>query len=169
VTVPVLLFFGVSGAHLNPVLTAALAIDREFPRREVGPYMLAQFAGAFAGSATVLVLLGRAGRLGSTVPLEGQLPLAFVAELSFTFLLAFSVFAIARRGPGSRRWRLLLPGAVVGLSTYLIGPLTGSSLNPARTLAPAVLSGTFQGLWLYFLAVPLGALLAVPTARVLDR
>jgi aquaporin NIP len=164
VTLPVFLFARLSGAHLNPAVTLALVVGGDFPRRDGGGYILAQTAGAFAGSSGVLAILGDAGRLGSTVPVSSELPLAFVAEAGFTALLTLSVFALVRRGFGVRSWRLIFPGTVVGWATYVIGPLTGCSLNPARSLAPAILSGTFQGLWVYFVAVPLGALASVPVA-----
>jgi glycerol uptake facilitator-like aquaporin len=169
VTLPVLLFARVSGAHLNPMVTVALLLGREFPKRDAAGYVAAQVAGAFGGSFGVLAVFGDEARLGSTVPVPGELSLAFAAEAAFTFLLVLSVFLLTRRGFGRGGWRLTLPGTVVALATYLIGPLTGSSLNVARTLAPAVLSGTFQDVWLYFVAVPFGALVAVPVARVCVR
>lgn len=170
VLVPILLFVEVSGAHLNPVVTLGLAGSGRIAWKEVPGYVLGQFAGAFVGSGTVAVTLGRGAHLGSTIPSTGLLP-AFAGEAAFTAALVASVFALADRGQGRFRWRLAWPPLVVGLSTYVIGPWTGSSLNPARTIAPAVLSGTFTDLWLYLTAVPLGALLVaiVWRPRSVDR
>jgi aquaporin Z len=165
VLLPIVAFVEVSGAHLNPVVTVALALHRRTGWREVPTHILAQLVGAFAGSAVVLLGLGSAAHLGATVPAHGDVALAFAGELVFTAALIASVFAIADAGMGRHRWRLLLPPAVVGISTYLIGPVSGSSLNPARTLAPAFLSGTFTELWVYLTAVPLGALLVAALWR----
>ena len=159
VLAPVVLFVGESGAHLNPAVTLALAVSGRTAWRTAPGYWAAQISGAFLASLVVLGTLGNANRLGATVPTSGDLALAFSVEASFTALLVAAVFALADRGEGRARWRLLLPPGAVGLATYVIGPLTGSSLNPARTLAPAVLSGTYTDLWLYLTAVPLAATL----------
>ncbi len=157
VFIPVALFISISGAHLNPVVTLALAFSGRVAWRTVPEYWAAQFVGAFLGSGFVLASLGRGSHLGATFPMQGGLPLDFLGEAGFTGLLIAAVFDLADRGEGRARWRLVLPALVVGVSTFLIGPLTGSSLNPARTIAPAVMSGTFTDLWLYLTAAPLAA------------
>lgn len=171
VLVPLALFLELSGAHLNPVVTLGLATSGRIAWRETPPYILAQFAGAFGASGIVWGTLGDYARLGATVPAQGDIVRAFPAELLFTAALVAAVFLVADRGAGRGRWRILLPPSVVALSTYVIGPWTGSSLNPARTLAPALLSGTFTDLWVYVTAVPLGALLiaALWRPRTVDR
>jgi len=158
VALPILLFVSVSGAHLNPAVSLALASSGRIAWREVPAYWAGQFAGAFLGSTAVLILVGSAAHLGATVPTGGNLPRAFLSEAGFTALLVAAVFYLADAGQGTGRWRLFLPPAAVGLSTYVIGPWTGSSLNPARTIAPAILSGTYTDLWVYLVAVPLAAL-----------
>jgi aquaporin NIP len=171
VLIPILVFIDISGAHLNPAVTLALAVSGRIAWREVLPYVFSQLAGAFLGSAVVLETMGDFGHLGATVPAPGDAAWAFAAELVFTAALVLAVFVLADLGEGSSRWRLALPPAVVAASTYLIGPWTGSSLNPARTVAPAVLSGTYLDLWIYLTAVPLGALI-VATAwkpKAVDR
>jgi len=165
VLTPIVLVIDVSGAHLNPAVTLALASSRRFPWRDVPGYWLAQFGGALCASLLVLATLGNGSHLGATLPANGDLLGAFAAEAVFTGLLVGSVFGIADRRPGGAGWRILLPPAVVGAATYLIGPWTGSSLNPARTVAPAVMSGTYADLWLYLVAVPAGALTAAALWR----
>lgn len=174
VLVPIALFVDLSGAHLNPAVTLALAMSRRAGWSDVPLYAASQLAGAFAASLTIRALLGGGSRLGATVPGAEPLPLGFAGEAVFTALLVGTVFLLADRGFGRGRWRLLLPPAVVGLSTYVIGPWTGSSLNPARTLAPAVVSGTYTDLGLYLVVVPAAAVVvaflarrspAVPTSR----
>jgi glycerol uptake facilitator-like aquaporin len=158
VLVPVVLTIRVSGAHLNPAVTLALASSGRLAWKEVPPYWASQFLGAFFASFVVLLSLGGGSHLGATVPADGNIPRTFAAEAAFTALLVGAVFVLADRGEGRLRGRILLPPAAVGVSTYVIGPWTGSSLNPARTLAPAVLSGTYVDLWVYMIAVPLAAL-----------
>lgn len=157
-----------SGAHLNPAVTAALSIGGRFPRREVLPYLVAQLTGALVGSVAVLALLGPGDRLGATVPSTDDLVRPFAGELVFTFLLVLVVFQMPSDLRG-RRWWIAAPGAVVAIATFLIGPVSGSSLNPARTIAPALLTGAFTDLWVYLTAVPLGAIAAVPVALGLAR
>jgi len=164
VLVPIALFVETSGAHLNPAVTLGLVVSGRVAWHEVPAYVLGQFAGAFLGSAGVALSLGTQARLGSTVPSTSAIA-AFSAEATFTAMLVAAVFFLADRGEGRLRWRLTVPPLVVGISTYIIGPFTGSSLNPARTIAPAVLSGTFTDLWIYLTAVPLGAFLVGVTWR----
>ncbi len=152
VLIPVLAFARVSGAHLNPAVTLMLVGARRFPPREAAPYILAQVAGAFLGVGAVLISLGGAAHLGATLPRGGDLPRTFVYELAFTVALLFSVIYLSWPQKVVKTWELFLPAIVVGFSTYFIGPWTGSSLNPARTIAPAVLSGDYLGTWVYFAA-----------------
>jgi aquaporin NIP len=170
VWIPIVLFVGTSGAHLNPAVTLGLAASGRISWSEVPAYVGGQFAGALLGSAGVAAGLGTAAHLGSTVPSVDPL-FAFAGEATFTAGLVAAVFVLSDRGVGRYRWRLALPPLVVAVSTYLIGPFTGSSLNPARTLAPALLSGTYAALWIYLTAAPIGALLVAAAwkPRAVDR
>jgi aquaporin NIP len=174
VLLPMLLFIQLSGAHLNPAVTLALAASGRVAWKEVPPYFLGQFGGAFLGSAIVFWTLGDYSHLGATVPTVGELSVPFILEFVFTALLIGAVFFLSDRGQGDYRWRLFLPPMAVGLATFAIGPITGCSLNPARTIAPAILSTTYGNLWIYLIAVPLAALtvglLWKPrTVDILDR
>jgi aquaporin NIP len=171
VTLPILLFVRTSGAHLNPAVTLALAASGRIGWEEVAPYVASQIAGAFLGSASVLLLLGDYGSLGATVPFHGDLGLVFLGEALFTAVLVSAVFFLADRGAQHPRFFLLLPGLVVFVSTVVIGPLSGSSLNPARTIAPGVLSGNLTDIWLYLIAVPFGSLVVagIWKPRAVDR
>ncbi|MCI4360854.1 MAG: aquaporin [Thermoplasmata archaeon] len=162
---PVLAFARISGAHLNPAVTTALAASGRLPWREWPFYVGGQLIGALAGSVAVLEVLGRGLRVGAAVPAPGYVAYVFPVELLFTGLLVVTVFRIADLGEGRYRWRLLLPPLVVGLATYAAGPLTGVSLNPARSIAPAVVSGVYTDLWIYLLAQPAGALLVAAVLR----
>ncbi len=157
VLIPVVAFIDISGAHLNPAVTLALAASGRLAWRVVPGYWAAQFLGALIASGVVRATLGAGNVLGATVP-SVPLAVAFAGEAGFSALLVAAVFLLADNGEGRLRWRLALPPLAVGISTYVIGPFTGSSLNPARTLGPAVWSGVFTDIGLYFTAVPLAAL-----------
>ncbi|MFZ1022900.1 MAG: MIP/aquaporin family protein [Thermoplasmata archaeon] len=171
VLIPIWLFVRISGAHLNPVVTVALAVSGRIAFREAPTYLVGQFTGAFVGSLTVWGLLGNAAHLGATTPAIPSLIGVFLAEAAFTALLVGAVFSLSDLGEGRVRWRLLLPPLAVGLATWIIGPWTGSSLNLARSLAPAVLSSTFTDLWIYVLANLTGGLAValVWRPRAVDR
>lgn len=160
VAVPVLLFARVSGAHINPAVTLALVVVGRFDAAELPAYVGAQVGGAFVGSGLVGLVVGTGAHWGATLPWHGDLLLVALLEPVFTFALVAAVFYLTKEGRAPTNVELLLPAVVVGLSTYLIGPWTGSSLNPARTLAPAVLSGATAGIWVYFLAVTAAAAVA---------
>jgi glycerol uptake facilitator-like aquaporin len=169
VAVPVVTLAYVSGAHINPVVTLALVLAGRFPARESPAYVGAQVAGAFLGSGIVLLSLGRAAHLGATLPSANATLLVFPLEFGFTLALIVSVFYLTTPGKVPSRLELLLPAAVVGVSTYLIGPWTGSSLNPARTIAPAVLSGAYTEIWVYFAATISAAVLGALLFRWRER
>lgn len=165
VAVPIQLFAFVSGAHLNPAVTLGVAAAGRFPLTEAPAYAGSQFAGAFLASLMVRALLGGAGHLGATLPgPSGPLPVVPL-EFGFTLALVLSVLVLFGLERPARRLELLLPAAVVGLSTLMIGPWTGSSLNPARSMAPAVVSGDLHWIGLYLGAAILAALVAAAIGR----
>jgi aquaporin NIP len=169
VSIPVFLFASISGADLNPVVTLGLTLDGRRSGREAVGYGAAQLGGAFLASALVGLAFGSFAHLGAAVPSGVGVALTFAAEFAFTFALVSTILVLARIGNGRWRWRLLWPGTVVGIATYVIGPWTGSSLNPARSIAPAVLSGTYTDLWVYLLATPAAAIVAFAVGRAVDR
>lgn len=168
VLLPVLAFARTSGAHLNPAVTLMLVGSRRFPPREAPPYLAAQFVGAFVGVGVVLLTLGGAAHLGATLPRGDDLVRTFAYELFFTVALLLSVVYLTWPQKVVKAWELFLPAIVVGTSTYVIGPWTGSSLNPARTLAPAVLSGDFLGIGGYFLAALVACALSAGFVRAFE-
>ncbi len=148
----------VCGAHFNPAITLAFAATGHFPWRRVPSYVLAQAAGATAAALALRLLLGDVAREGATALGAGVGPLqGFVLEALATFLLAFVIVAVAtdrRAAPGVAG---LAIGLTVGLDALAFGPFTGASMNPARSLGPALASGSFAGLWLYLTAPIVGA------------
>lgn len=145
----------VSGAHLNPAITLGFAATGHFPQRRVVPYVAAQLTGAVAAAGMLRFLFGAGSGLGATTLAAGVDPLRGVVwEVLATFLLGFVIASVAtdHRAHGSTAG--LAIGLTVGLGALVAGPLTGGSMNPARTLGPALVSGTWTDLWVY-LAGPL--------------
>lgn len=142
-------FGPVSGAHINPAVTFALALTRRFPWREVGPYVAVQLAGAVVGSLLVVAVFGTGSAdlgLGMTSVADGVSGgQAVVAEALGTFLLMFTIMAVAVDSRAPLGWAGFLIGLAVLGAILLIGPQTGGSLNPARTFGPDVVASLFGG------------------------
>jgi MIP family channel proteins len=148
----------VSGAHINPAVTVALSYAGGFPRREVGPYLIAQCIGAVAASLVLRTLLGMTGWLGATLPAIG-IPRAFALEWLLSFVLMFVIISVTtdeRAVPGPAA---IPVGLAVGFGVLVGAPLTGGSMNPARSLGPALAGGVWAGHWIYW-AAPVTAMLA---------
>lgn len=154
-------FGDVSGAHLNPAVTLGFATAGRFPWKDVPGYIIAQFSGAFSASFTVKLLFPHSASLGATLP-AGTVMQSFILEVILTAILMLVILSVST---GSREKGItagIAIGAVIALEAMFAGPISGASMNPARSLAPAIVSGNFQYLWLYPLATILGALIAVP-------
>lgn len=157
-------FGDISGAHLNPAVTIAFAAARRFPWKDVPPYLAAQLAGAFAASGLLKLLFPGPGTLGATLP-AGSASQSFVLEVVLTAILMLVILGVSTGSKEKGITAGIAIGAVVGLEAMFAGPICGASMNPARSLAPALVSGHLEHLWLYPAATVLGALLAVPLSQ----
>lgn len=148
-----------SGAHLNPAVTLAFVATRHFPRAEAAAYVAAQIAGAIL-AATLLAAIwpSQPAALGTTLPTVG-IGSAFVYEAVLSALLMFVIMAVATDTRAVGAAAAIAIGGTVGLDALFGGPITGASMNPARSLGPALVSGELHDLWLYLVAPPLGAAL----------
>lgn len=149
-----------SGAHMNPAVTIALSVLGKHPKREVIPYIIAQIIGGLSASFLLVVLFPSSELLGASMPSGTDLE-SFIWELLLTFVLMLVVL-ISTKGNFSDKY--IAPTAIGGtvlLEAYFLGPICGASMNPARSITPAVISGHLEHLWLYIVATVLGALLAV--------
>lgn len=181
----------VSGAHINPAVTIAFAVAGRFPWSEVGPYVAAQVLGAVIGSAALWAVFPSAAHaidvrnpgqpsvkvslphnFGATRPWGKAKPngvesrQAYFLEVVLTFILMFVVLSVSRGSKEKGITAGIVVGAVITLEAIFGGPISGASMNPARSLAPALFIGDWHLLWIYLTAPVLGALLAVPVDRL---
>ena len=151
----------ISGAHLNPAITLAFWLAKEFPAKEIFPYILSQCIGGLIASASLRLLFPQNVFLGTTLPAGSDMQ-SFVLETILTFFLMFVILQVAKGSKEQGMFAGLAIGFVVLLEAMFAGPICGASMNPARSLAPAVVSGHLEHLWIYLTAPVLGASLAVP-------
>ena len=153
-----------SGAHLNPAVTLGFAVARHFPWQRLVSYWLAQGVGALWAALLLRLLLGNVAHVGATLP-AGSVWQAFGFESILTFFLMFVIMAVATDSRAIGQAAALAIGATVGLEALFAGPISGASMNPARSLAPALISSTWTAQWIYLVAPLLGATLAALTYR----
>lgn len=147
----------ISGAHLNPAVTLGFYSGGRLEARELAPYWAGQLAGAVLASAVLRLLFGEeAVRLGATLPAMGP-GRAFAMELILTGMLMFVIMAVATDHRAQGAMAGIAIGATVCVAAIIGGPVSGASMNPARSLGPALLGGVFTGHWLYWAAPALGA------------
>ena len=158
----------VSGAHLNPAVTVAFAAAGRLPVSAVAPYIVSQLLGAVLASALLLSLYPDHATLGATFP-TGGLWRSFVFEVQLTLVLMFVVLRVSCGAKEKGITAGIAVAAVVGLEALFAGPVCGASMNPARSLAPALVSGRTEHLWVYLVAPTLGALSAVGVARLVEE
>jgi len=154
----------ISGAHLNPAVTLGFFAARRFPAKEVAPYLLSQCAGAIAASAVLRFLFPLHATLGATLP-AGTAMQSFVLEAILTFLLMFVILGVSTGAKEKGITAGIAVGAVIGLEAMFAGPICGASMNPARSLAPALVSLHMENLWIYLIAPVIGAVAAVFACR----
>ena len=154
----------ISGAHLNPAVSLGFFAARRFPLREVVPYVLSQCAGAFAASGVLRFLFPQNATLGATQP-AGPATQSFFLEVILTAILMFVILSVSTGAAEKGITAGIAVGAVIALEAMFAGPISGASMNPARSLAPAVVSQHLSGLWIYLLAPVIGGLLGVIGCR----
>ena len=166
VTTMIYTFGDKSGAHLNPAVTVAFSLANLFPKKEILPYIASQIIGAFIASALLKWLFPTNINLGATIPAGSNLQ-SFVLEIVLTFLLMIVILFTSQGSKETGTIAGLAIGGVVLLEALFAGPICGASMNPARSLSPAVVSGNVATIWIYLTAPFIGAVLAVLVYKIL--
>jgi aquaporin NIP len=148
----------ISGAHLNPAVTLAFALRRHFPGARVPAYWAAQILGAVAAAALLRLSLGDVADVGATTP-SGSGAQSFMWEVVLTATLLFVIMAVATDTRAVGEAAAIAIGGMIALASLVGGPVSGASLNPARSLGPAIASGAHDSLWIYLVAPFLGGAL----------
>ena len=159
----------ISGAHINPAVTLAFSFAKRFPKNQILPYISFQLVGAILASASLCFMFPEANTMGETLPLKGNWLQSFMLELVLTFILMFVILNVSTGAKEKGVTAALAIGGVVAFEATFAGPISGASMNPARSIAPALLSGDLTHLWLYVVATTLGAVLAVYSCRLVQN
>jgi aquaporin Z len=165
----IILFMGlVSGAHLNPVVSLAFALRKEFPWRRIPGYLAAQVAGSVLACLVLWALVGRYAHLGATLPGSGVGDLqAMAMEAFLTMGLVSTILGTASGAQNVGTLSAIAVGGYIALAGLWSSPISGASMNPVRSFGPALVSGDFAHFWVYLVGPAAGALLAVGAAYIL--
>jgi aquaporin NIP len=156
ITAMIYAFGDKSGAHFNPAVTIAFSLADLFSKKEILPYIISQIIGAFIASILLKLLFPANLNLGATVPAGSYLE-SFILEVVLTFLLMLVILFTSQGSKETAAIAGLAIGGTVLLEAIFAGPICGASMNPARSLAPAIISGNLSALWIYIAAPILGA------------
>src|SRR5688500_2519855 len=157
----------ISGAHLNPAVTIAFTLAKRFQLRQALPYIFSQLTGAFIASFILKYLFPYNETLGATLPAGAKMQ-SFILEFILTFFLMLVIINVATGSKEQGMFAGLAIGSTVLLEAMFAGPICGASMNPARSIAPAIVSGHTEHLWIYLTATMAGAALAIPTWKYLN-
>ena len=156
------------GAHLNPAVTLGFFVGRRLKAKIVLPYVLSQLSGALAASLLLRALFAQHLTLGLTAPAWPVLQ-SLILEIILTALLMFVILNVSEGAKERGITAGIAVGAVIALEALFAGPISGASMNPARSFAPALVSQHFANLWIYLVAPITGALLAVAGCRCVRK
>lgn len=156
-----------SGAHLNPAVTIAFAVHKVFPSKEIIPYIVSQLTGAFLASLLLHVLFPISVSLGATIP-SGNDWQSFILEIVLTFILMLTILNVSQGAKEKGLFAGIAIGSVILLEAMFAGPISGASMNPARSLSPAIVSGNLNHLWIYISAPVIGSVTAVFIHRLIN-
>ncbi len=158
----------ISGAHFNPAVSIAFAVAGKFETKFLFPYIISQFAGALAASLLLRLLFPDNEFLGATMP-SGTPIQSFIFEFILTFILMLVILSVAHGSQEQGMFAGLAISGVVLLEAMFAGPISGASMNPARSFGPALASGHLEHLWIYMTATVLGAVSVIPVWSYLQK
>jgi len=154
----------ISGAHLNPAVTFGFFVARRLPGSQVLPFIVSQVSGAIAASLLLRVLFPTSVALGATIPSGGAMQ-SFVLEVVLTAILMFAILGVSTGASEKGITAGIVVGAVIAFEALFAGPISGASMNPARSLGPALVSLKLSSLWIYLTAPLLGSAIGVLACR----
>jgi len=158
----------VSGAHINPAVSIGFVLAGRFPLARLPGYVAAQCIGAIIASVCVRLMFPADSTLGATLPRD--LPMqAFVLEIILTMILMFVILSVSTGAKEKGLMAGVAVGGLIALEALFAGPISGASMNPARSLAPAIVSGHLEHLWVYLTAPTLGAMLGVGVCKLVHE
>ena len=167
VTAMIFTFGSISGAHINPAVSIGFAMTDRFDKKDLPAYILAQLLGAFLASGTLKLLFPLEENLGATLP-SGTVMQSFIFELILSYFLMLVILFVSQNKKTSA-YTAIAVGATVLLEALFAGPICGASMNPARSIAPALVSGNLTSLWIYILAPIIGTVLATWTWKFMQE
>lgn len=156
----------VSGAHINPAVSIAFTLAGRFPAKHLFPYICCQIAGGTLASLTLKFLFPLNGYLGATLPRNSSTQ-SFMLEMILTFFLMLVIIKVATGSKEQGMFAGLTIGSIVALEAMFAGPICGASMNPARSIAPAIVSGHVKQLWIYIFAPIIGATISIPVSNII--
>ena len=157
----------ISGAHFNPSVTFGFALLGKFPINQIIQYIASQLAGAIFASLLLKLLFPANILLGSTTP-SGTIYQSFILEMILSFFLMIVILSVSHGSKEQGMFAGIAIGATVLLEAMFAGPISGASMNPARSIAPAIVTGHYQHLWIYILAPVIGVIIAVSVYQYLN-
>ena len=169
IVMTMILSFGhISGAHINPAVTIALSVSKRFKRQHIAPYIFAQIGGALFASYILHYLFPANELLGATIPRGSDIQ-SCVLEFILTFLLMIVILTSTQKKDHSLLGPALAIGGTVGLEALFAGPICGASMNPARSLSPALIGGHYRSVWVYIIGPLIGALAGSFVFAILNK
>lgn len=160
-------FGEISGAQFNPAVTIGFALSGRFEKKEVLPYIGSQIAGAFMATLILKFLFPLNQNLGATLPVAGNQMQSFILEMILTYFLMLVILNVSQGSKETGLFAGIAIGGTVLLEAMFAGPISGASMNPARSLSPAIVSGNMADIWIYISAPIIGAVLATLTWKIL--
>ena len=155
-----------SGAHFNPAVTIAFAVNGNFQCKEIVPYIISQLAGAIGASTVLKILFPSSVLLGATIPAGSNMQ-SFILEFMLTFFLMLVIIQVAKGSKEQGLFAGIAIGSVVLLEAMFAGPISGASMNPARSLGPAIVSGAMKQVWIYVAAPLPGAIASIAIYKLI--
>ena len=158
----------VSGAHINPAVSIAFWVNKKLITKDLIPYMFFQIVGGILASTLLFFLLPESKTMGETLVKCRDWKVVFIVEFIITFILMFVILQVSDKSRNLDRYSGIAIGGVVAFAAIFVGPISGASMNPARSIAPAILINDFSYLWIYIVSPILGAVLSVFVYKIIQ-